>query len=122
MSSSLANMTINDQHHQENGVQMGHRSPGDAKMKENEAALSENGVKSVSELSQPESSHCDDEAPPAETSAERAGVGAELSELESSTCEDEGQLAGEAAATGRLLNVLLITLRPNLFTTEDIWI
>ncbi|XP_035519212.1 microtubule-associated protein tau isoform X5 [Morone saxatilis] len=33
MSSSLANMTINDQHHQENGVQMGHRSPGDAKMK-----------------------------------------------------------------------------------------
>lgn len=33
MSSSLANMTINDQHHQENGVQIGHRSPGDAKMK-----------------------------------------------------------------------------------------
>ena len=33
MSSSLANMTINDQHHQENGVQMGHRSPVDAKMK-----------------------------------------------------------------------------------------
>ncbi|KAG7232338.1 hypothetical protein INR49_009009 [Caranx melampygus] len=27
MSASLANMTINDQHHQENGVQMGHRSP-----------------------------------------------------------------------------------------------
>uniref|UniRef100_A0A8C8DZZ6 Microtubule-associated protein n=1 Tax=Oryzias sinensis TaxID=183150 RepID=A0A8C8DZZ6_9TELE len=33
MSSSLANMTINDQHHQENGVQMGHRNAGDAKMK-----------------------------------------------------------------------------------------
>ncbi|XP_068162248.1 microtubule-associated protein tau-like isoform X2 [Antennarius striatus] len=33
MNTSLANMTINDQHHQENGVQMGHRSPGDAKMK-----------------------------------------------------------------------------------------
>uniref|UniRef100_A0A3Q3K4D5 Microtubule-associated protein n=1 Tax=Monopterus albus TaxID=43700 RepID=A0A3Q3K4D5_MONAL len=33
MSTSLANMTINDQHHQENGVQLGHRSPGDAKMK-----------------------------------------------------------------------------------------
>ncbi|XP_074519775.1 uncharacterized protein LOC141785364 isoform X15 [Halichoeres trimaculatus] len=33
MNSSLANMTINDQHHQENGVQMGLRSPGDAKMK-----------------------------------------------------------------------------------------
>ncbi|XP_078794008.1 microtubule-associated protein tau isoform X40 [Oryzias latipes] len=65
MSSSLANMTINDQHHQENGVQMGHRNAGDAKMKEEEAALSENGLKSVSELCQPESSHCDDEAPPA---------------------------------------------------------
>uniref|UniRef100_A0A8P4GLJ3 Microtubule-associated protein n=1 Tax=Dicentrarchus labrax TaxID=13489 RepID=A0A8P4GLJ3_DICLA len=59
MSSSLANMTINDQHHQENGVQMGHRSPGDAKMKENEAALGENGMKSVSELSEPESRHCE---------------------------------------------------------------
>ncbi|XP_026171544.1 microtubule-associated protein tau-like isoform X19 [Mastacembelus armatus] len=33
MSASLANMSINDQHHQENGVQMGHRNPGDAKMK-----------------------------------------------------------------------------------------
>lgn len=33
VSSSLANMSINDQYHQENGVQMGHRSPGDAKMK-----------------------------------------------------------------------------------------
>jgi len=38
MSSSLANMTINEQHHQENGVQMGHRSPGDAKMKAGGAA------------------------------------------------------------------------------------
>ncbi|KAE8283855.1 Microtubule-associated protein tau Neurofibrillary tangle protein Paired helical filament-tau [Larimichthys crocea] len=38
MSSSLANMTINDQQHQENGVQMGHRSPGDAKMKAGGAA------------------------------------------------------------------------------------
>lgn len=33
VSSSLANMSIHDQRHQENGVQMGHRSPGDAKMK-----------------------------------------------------------------------------------------
>ncbi|XP_055360524.1 microtubule-associated protein tau-like isoform X33 [Betta splendens] len=33
VSSTLANMSINDQHHQENGVQVGHRSPGDAKMK-----------------------------------------------------------------------------------------
>lgn len=33
VSSSLGNMSINDQRHQENGVQVGHRSPGDAKMK-----------------------------------------------------------------------------------------
>ncbi|XP_065805781.1 microtubule-associated protein tau isoform X12 [Labrus bergylta] len=38
MNSTLANMTINDQHHQENGVQLGHRSPGDAKMKAGGAA------------------------------------------------------------------------------------
>ncbi|XP_053197705.1 microtubule-associated protein tau isoform X2 [Scomber japonicus] len=100
MSSSLANMTINDQHHQENGVQMGHRSPGDAKMKESEAAeLNENGVKSVSELSEPESSHCDDEVEPAEVSAEKAP--SELSEIESASCEDEGQLAGGAAPTAQ---------------------
>ncbi|XP_030257305.1 microtubule-associated protein tau isoform X5 [Sparus aurata] len=90
MSSSLANMTINDQHHQENGV---------AKMKEDEAAVSENGVKSVSELSEAESSHCDDEAPPAETSAETGGVEAELSETGSGSHEDEGQLAGGATST-----------------------
>ncbi|XP_026033761.1 microtubule-associated protein tau-like isoform X13 [Astatotilapia calliptera] len=64
MSSSLANMTIKDQHHQENGV----------KMKEDEAALSENGVNSVSELSQPDSSHCDDEAQPAGASSTAQGV------------------------------------------------
>ncbi|XP_047464875.1 microtubule-associated protein tau isoform X4 [Mugil cephalus] len=63
MSASLANMTINDQHHQENGV---------AKMKEDEAAFSENGVKSVSELSQPESSHCEDEVQPAGGAASTA--------------------------------------------------
>ncbi|GAA6214648.1 microtubule-associated protein tau-like [Lates japonicus] len=99
MSASLANMTINDQHHQENGVQMGHRSPGDAKMKENEADLSENGVKPVSEHSQSES--CDDEVQPAEASAETGGVEAvsELSEIESASCEDEGQLAAGAAAS-----------------------
>lgn len=33
VSASVANMSIHDQRHQENGVQMGHRSPGDAKMK-----------------------------------------------------------------------------------------
>ncbi|XP_028423881.1 microtubule-associated protein tau isoform X1 [Perca flavescens] len=90
MSSSLANMTIN---HQENGVQMGHRSPGDAKMKETEAALSENGVKPESEL-------CDDAVPAAEASAEEGGAEVpELSELESTSCEDAGQLAAGGAAS-----------------------
>uniref|UniRef100_A0A8C9XAZ8 Microtubule-associated protein n=1 Tax=Sander lucioperca TaxID=283035 RepID=A0A8C9XAZ8_SANLU len=71
MSSSLANMTINDQHHQENGVQMGHRSPGDAKMKA-EASAEEGGFGA--------------EVP-------------ELSELESNSCEDAGQLAAGGAAS-----------------------
>ncbi|XP_028287940.1 microtubule-associated protein tau isoform X11 [Parambassis ranga] len=94
MNTSLANMTINDQHHQENGV---------AKMKENEAVLTENGLKSVSELSQQESSHCDDEVQP-EASANKEGAEpvSELSEFESSSCEDEGRLAaGGAASTGQ---------------------
>nr|XP_029137869.1 microtubule-associated protein tau-like isoform X9 [Labrus bergylta] len=101
MNSTLANMTINDQHHQENGVQLGHRSPGDAKMKETEAALSENGVKSVSELTQAESGHCDHTVTPVGTSAEEAEVAAGLSGEESATCEDEGQLAGGAAPTAQ---------------------
>ncbi|XP_035519184.1 microtubule-associated protein tau isoform X2 [Morone saxatilis] len=96
MSSSLANMTINDQHHQENGVQMGHRSPGDAKMKENEAALGENGMKSVSELSELESRHCE-----AETCAEKGGVEAQPSGIESASHDGEGQLAGGAASTAQ---------------------
>lgn len=29
MSASLGNMSINDQHHQENGVQMGHQMKGE---------------------------------------------------------------------------------------------
>lgn len=33
VSAAVANMSIHEQRHQENGVQMGHRSPGDAKMK-----------------------------------------------------------------------------------------
>ncbi|KAI3365018.1 hypothetical protein L3Q82_000955 [Scortum barcoo] len=61
VSSSLANMTISEQHHQENGVQTGHRSPADAKMKEDEESVSENGVKSVSELSEAESGRCGDD-------------------------------------------------------------
>ncbi|XP_069560617.1 microtubule-associated protein tau isoform X2 [Brachyistius frenatus] len=84
MSASLANMTINDQHHQENGV---------AKMKESEAALGENGVKSVSELGDPASSRVDAAVQPAEASAEEGGVEA--------ACEDEVQLAGGAAPTAQ---------------------
>lgn len=57
MSSSLANMTISDQHHQENGVQMGHRGPGDAKMKETSAE--KGGVEA--ELSKIDSASCEDE-------------------------------------------------------------
>ncbi|XP_024141102.1 microtubule-associated protein tau isoform X5 [Oryzias melastigma] len=103
MSSSLANMTINDQHHQENGVQMGHRNAGDAKMKEEEAALSENGLKSESELCQPESGHCDDKVPPADIPAdkEEAEV-SQLSEKESNTSEEKGQpAAGGAVSTAQ---------------------
>ncbi|XP_042363289.1 microtubule-associated protein tau-like isoform X3 [Plectropomus leopardus] len=95
MSSSLANMTINDQHHQENGVQMGHRSPGDAKMKEDEAAPSESEVKAASDLS-------DEAVKAAEAPAEEGAVGAEAPELpkkESASCEDEGQLAAGGAAS-----------------------
>ncbi|XP_010782986.1 microtubule-associated protein tau isoform X9 [Notothenia coriiceps] len=84
MSSSLANITISDQHHQENGI-----------MKEPEAAVSENEAQPVSEL-------CDDKVHPVETS-EKAGVeaaGSELSETESTSCGGEGQLAAAAAAGG----------------------
>ncbi|KAM8730025.1 uncharacterized protein mapta isoform 15-T15 [Acanthopagrus schlegelii] len=95
MSSSLANMTINDQHHQENGV---------AKMKEDEVSVGEDGVKSVSELSEAESSHCDDEVPPAETSAETGGVEAELSETGSGSHEDEGQLGGATSTAPKMDN------------------
>ncbi|XP_040923437.1 microtubule-associated protein tau isoform X6 [Toxotes jaculatrix] len=72
MSASLANMSINDQHHQENGVQMGHRSPGDAKMKA-ETSAETGGVEAASELS----------------------------ETESASRGDEGQLAGGAASTAQ---------------------
>uniref|UniRef100_A0A3B4WCX8 Microtubule-associated protein n=1 Tax=Seriola lalandi dorsalis TaxID=1841481 RepID=A0A3B4WCX8_SERLL len=60
MSASLANMTISDQHHQENGVQMGHRSPGDTKMKA-ETFAETGGVEAVSELSEMERTSCGDE-------------------------------------------------------------
>uniref|UniRef100_A0A1A8IEQ1 Microtubule-associated protein n=1 Tax=Nothobranchius kuhntae TaxID=321403 RepID=A0A1A8IEQ1_NOTKU len=72
VSASLANMTINEQHHQENGVQMGHRGAGDAKMKEDDGALSENGLKPGSE---PESSH-DGEEQPAQATTNSGDKGA----------------------------------------------
>ncbi|XP_069374291.1 microtubule-associated protein tau-like isoform X30 [Paralichthys olivaceus] len=49
VTSSLADMSISDQHHQENGVQMGHRSPGDAKMKA-ETSAQVVGADAASEL------------------------------------------------------------------------
>nr|XP_029137866.1 microtubule-associated protein tau-like isoform X6 [Labrus bergylta] len=58
MNSTLANMTINDQHHQENGVQLGHRSPGDAKMK---VGTSAEEAEVAAGLSGEESATCEDE-------------------------------------------------------------
>ncbi|XP_015240066.1 PREDICTED: microtubule-associated protein tau-like isoform X2 [Cyprinodon variegatus] len=86
VSASLANMTINDQHHQENGV----------KMKDEGAVISENGLKS--DLSQPESSRLDDEMLPDTSAEEGAEVVSELSDKER---EDEGQGAGAASATAQ---------------------
>uniref|UniRef100_A0A3P8VHZ4 Microtubule-associated protein n=1 Tax=Cynoglossus semilaevis TaxID=244447 RepID=A0A3P8VHZ4_CYNSE len=80
VSASLGNMSINDQHHQENGVQMGH-------MKENGAALGDSGLKSSLELSQPQS--CEDEVQPAGVAAEDGSVEA-VSDV---SREDEGHLA-----------------------------
>ncbi|XP_007571102.1 microtubule-associated protein tau isoform X19 [Poecilia formosa] len=64
VSASLTNMTINDQHHQENGV----------KMKDEEAVVTENGLKTVCELSQPESNQYDDELHPAGGASSTAQV------------------------------------------------
>ncbi|KAM9560678.1 uncharacterized protein mapta isoform 20-T31 [Salvelinus alpinus] len=62
MSASLAGMTINDLHHQENGVQLGHRSPGDGPMKvePEEARPKDRVTEPQSELSELESI-CDEE-------------------------------------------------------------
>ncbi|TNN03352.1 hypothetical protein fugu_000381 [Takifugu bimaculatus] len=98
VSASVANMSIHDQRHQENGVQMGHRGPGDAKMKEGEAALGGNDGRPVSDLSGAESSH-EDELIPAEASAEKGGVRAESPQVERASAEEEGPLAGGAAST-----------------------
>ncbi|XP_021421043.1 microtubule-associated protein tau isoform X10 [Oncorhynchus mykiss] len=63
MSASLAGMTINDLHHQENGVQLGHRSPGEGPMKvePEEATLEDRAAEPQSELSELESNTCDEE-------------------------------------------------------------
>ncbi|CAB1312198.1 unnamed protein product, partial [Coregonus sp. 'balchen'] len=63
MSASLAGMTINDLHHQENGVQLGHRSPGDGPMKvePEEATPKDRVAEPQSELSELESTPCDEE-------------------------------------------------------------
>ncbi|XP_017296695.1 microtubule-associated protein tau isoform X12 [Kryptolebias marmoratus] len=96
VSSSLANMTINDQHHQENGV---------AKMKDDGGVLAESSVKSESELSQPESNHCDAVAPPAGSPAEDgAEVVSELSEKENWLSEDKGEAGGASAAQAKTNN------------------
>ncbi|XP_039990493.1 microtubule-associated protein tau isoform X2 [Xiphias gladius] len=60
MSASLANMTVNDQRHQENGVQVGHRSPGDATMKA-ETSAEAGGAEAAPELSQTQGAPCEDE-------------------------------------------------------------
>ncbi|XP_029697081.1 microtubule-associated protein tau isoform X10 [Takifugu rubripes] len=98
VSASVANMSIHDQRHQENGVQMGHRGPGDAKMKEGEAALGGNDGRPVSDLSGAESSH-EDELIPAEASAEKGGVRAESPQVERASAEEEGPLAAGGAAS-----------------------
>ncbi|XP_075891096.1 uncharacterized protein LOC142893951 isoform X10 [Nelusetta ayraudi] len=115
MSSSLANMSLGDQH--QNGVQTGHRSPGDVKMKESETeqncvspaegsahddeALTEAPVDKVAveaELSQTESAALVDEAPPAggvaSTEGPDSGVGAEFA------CAADGRQPAEDGAAG----------------------
>ncbi|KAM9560669.1 uncharacterized protein mapta isoform 14-T22 [Salvelinus alpinus] len=98
MSASLAGMTINDLHHQENGVQLGHRSPGDGPMKvePEEATLEDRAAEPQSELSELESNTCDEEVQlSASVEPEEARPKdrvtepqSELSELES-ICDEE---------------------------------
>eukprot|EP00063_Salmo_salar_P039175 XP_014014010.1 PREDICTED: microtubule-associated protein tau isoform X7 [Salmo salar] len=110
MSASLAGMTINDLHHQENGVQLGHRSPGDGPMKvePEEATLEDRVAEPQSELSELESNTCDEEVQlsasceeevqPVEPEEARpkdrvTEPQSELSELESIPCDEEVHLA-----------------------------
>ncbi|XP_027885472.1 microtubule-associated protein tau-like isoform X14 [Xiphophorus couchianus] len=92
VSASLTNMTINDQHHQENGV----------KMKDEEAVVTENGLKTVCELSQPESNQYDDELHPATPAEKGAEVASELSDNKSTLRKDQEQVAGGATSTAQV--------------------
>ncbi|XP_038164715.1 microtubule-associated protein tau isoform X19 [Cyprinodon tularosa] len=85
VSSSLANMTINDQHHQENGV----------KMKDEGAVIFENGLKS--DLSQPESSRLDDEMLPAGAASATAQAKTNNGEKVSAAAKPQVQGAKPAA-------------------------
>uniref|UniRef100_A0A674AUM2 Microtubule-associated protein n=1 Tax=Salmo trutta TaxID=8032 RepID=A0A674AUM2_SALTR len=114
MSASLAGMTINDLHHQENGVQLGHRSPGDGPMKvePEEATLEDRVAEPQSELSELESNTCDEEVQlsasceeevqPVEPEEARpkdrvTEPQSELSELESIPCDEEVHLCTSGA-------------------------
>ncbi|XP_024141108.1 microtubule-associated protein tau isoform X10 [Oryzias melastigma] len=83
MSSSLANMTINDQHHQENGVQMGHRNAGDAKMKADIPADKEEAE--VSQLSEKESNTSEEKGQPAAGGAVSTAQGKTENEVKTQT-------------------------------------
>ncbi|XP_035603173.1 microtubule-associated protein tau isoform X9 [Oncorhynchus keta] len=118
MSASLAGMTINDLHHQENGVQLGHRSPGEGPMKvePEEATLEDRAAEPQSELSELESNTCDEEVQlsasgeeevqPVEPEEARpkhrlTEPQSEISELES-ICDEEVHLAtGGTASTAQ---------------------
>ncbi|XP_067101626.1 microtubule-associated protein tau isoform X3 [Osmerus mordax] len=65
MSASLAGLTINNLHHQENGIQLGQKSPGDGSMKAECKELSpeDNADRPVTDLSEQESTRCDEGVP-----------------------------------------------------------
>ncbi|XP_056887392.1 microtubule-associated protein tau-like isoform X4 [Takifugu flavidus] len=101
VSASVANMSIHDQRHQENGVQMGHRGPGDAKMKEGEAALGGNNGRPVSDLSGAESSHEDELIPAggaASTEKPAGGAGGESEPAENGAAPEDVDSMGASCS------------------------
>uniref|UniRef100_A0A674P8F3 Microtubule-associated protein n=1 Tax=Takifugu rubripes TaxID=31033 RepID=A0A674P8F3_TAKRU len=101
VSASVANMSIHDQRHQENGVQMGHRGPGDAKMKEGEAALGGNDGRPVSDLSGAESSHEDELIPAggaASTEKPAGGAGGESEPAENGAAPEDVDSMGASCS------------------------